>query len=408
MGDFEHKKSILVLTSTFPRWIDDTDPPFVMELCKRLVKEDIAVDVLAPHAYGTKSKEVMNGVNVYRYKYFLSKWELLAYEGGILANLKKNKWLYILVPVFLVAQTLSILSLIKKNRYDLIHAHWIIPQGLISVFISRYIYKASPKILCTSHGGDLFAFQSSIFNKIKKWVLDYSDGITVVSEHMRKICLKFINNKEKIHVCSMGVDLVDTFIPLEYIGRDSNKIIFVGRLVEKKGVNVLLKATHRLIQNYPELKLVIVGDGPERSKLEAQCNDLNIEHNVEFIGAVTQNRLPELFSSASIAVMPSIIDSRNDQEGLGLVAIEAMGCGCAVIASSLPAVVDIIESGVNGVLVKPGDSVELSNVIEDLQENPETKSSIASRARQSVIKKFDWQTVATSYSDLIKSICAKE
>jgi len=145
-------KSILVLTSTFPRWANDTDPPFVMELSRRLVKENIKIDILAPHAEGAKQKETMHGMTIYRYRYFFSKWERLAYAGGILANLKKNKLLYFLVPLFSISQIISILKLIKKNNYDLIHAHWLIPQGLLAVLVSRIFDKECPKILCTSHG----------------------------------------------------------------------------------------------------------------------------------------------------------------------------------------------------------------------------------------------------------------
>ena len=248
MSSSEHKKSILVVTSTFPRWINDTDPPFVMELCKRLAKVGIVVDVLAPHASGSEKKEVMDGVNVYRYQFFFSKWQLLAYDGGIIANLNKNKLLYLLIPLFMLLQMWTQLTLIKKNKYDLIHAHWLIPQGFISVLISKYLYKGGPKILCTSHGSDLFSFQSFLFDNIKKWVLNYSDGITVVSEHMRKNCLQITDIKEKINVCSMGVDLVNTFVPLANIKRDNNKILFVGRLVEEKNVTILLEAMHRIIQ----------------------------------------------------------------------------------------------------------------------------------------------------------------
>jgi len=183
------RKKILVTASTFPRWKDDTEPPFVYELCKRLVKHDIDVDVLAPHAEGARSKEIMDGINIYRYPYFLSKYERLSYNGGILANLKRNKLNYMLVPLFLIAQTFATWKILSHKKYDLIHAHWLIPQGLISVIITKYLQKERPKILCTSHGGDLFAFQSPLFNKIKKWILNNSDGVTVVSEHMRKICL---------------------------------------------------------------------------------------------------------------------------------------------------------------------------------------------------------------------------
>lgn len=399
-------KSILVLTSTFPRWANDTDPPFVMELSRRLVKENIRIDILAPHAEGAKQKEIMHGMTVYRYRYFFSKWERLAYAGGILANLKKNKLLYFLVPLLLISQTLAILKLIKKNKYDLIHAHWLIPQGFLAVLVSRIFDKNCPKILCTSHGGDLFSFQSSLFLKVKKSILGHCDGVTVVSNYMRDICLQIINIDEKLHVCPMGVDLVSTFRPVEKTERDDNTILFVGRLVEKKGVFILLDAINILIQDYPDLELLIVGDGPERDKLEERCEVLNIVDSVKFRGALNQEQLPKIYTQATMAVMPSIIDSRNDQEGLGLVAIEAMGCGTAVIISALPAVQDIVEDGVNGILVQPGNANALANAIKNLLVDKNTREIIASRARQSVIEKFDWQVAVKKYLAVIESICA--
>ncbi len=243
-------KSILVLTSTFPRWVNDTDPPFVMELSRRLVKENIKIDILAPHAQGAKQKEIMHGMTVYRYRYFIDKWEQLAYAGGILANLKKNKLLYFLVPLLLISQTISIIKLIKNNKYDLIHAHWLIPQGLLAVIVSRIFVKDCPKILCTSHGGDLFAFQSSLFLKVKTGILNHCDGVTVVSKYMRDICLQIVNIEEKLYVCPMGVDLKDRFTPKNEINRDEYRVIFVGRLVEKKGTTHLLDAIKILTNKF--------------------------------------------------------------------------------------------------------------------------------------------------------------
>jgi glycosyltransferase involved in cell wall biosynthesis len=398
-------KSILVLTSTFPRWANDTDPPFVMELSRRLAKENIKIDILAPHAKGAKQKELMHGMTVYRYRYFIGKWERLAYAGGILANLKKNKLLYFLVPLLLISQTIAILKLIKKNEYDLIHAHWLIPQGLLAVLVSRIFDKDCPKILCTSHGGDLFSFQSSLFLKVKKSILNHCDGVTVVSNYMRDVCLQIINIDEKLHVCPMGVDLVSTFKPVEKTERDDNTILFVGRLVEKKGVFILLDAIKILIQEYPDLELLIVGDGPERDKLEERCEVLNITDSVKFKGALNQEQLPKIYSQATMAVIPSIVDSRNDQEGLGLVAIEAMGCGVAVIISALPAVLDIVEDGVNGILVQPGNVKDLAAAIKNLLVDKNTRDMMASRARQSVIEKFDWQVAVKRYLAVIESIC---
>ena len=81
---------ILVTASTFPRWQGDTEPPFVFELCRRLQKRGVDIDIIAPHAPGAKAMEVMDGINVYRYRYGPERLEVLAYQGGILANLKRH------------------------------------------------------------------------------------------------------------------------------------------------------------------------------------------------------------------------------------------------------------------------------------------------------------------------------
>lgn len=399
-------KKILVLASTFPRWVNDTTPPFVLELTRRLVEEGMSVDVLAPHAQGAKREEAVDGVTIYRFKYFFNKFQLLNYDGGILANLKKNKWLYLLVPLFLISQAYNLIKLLNKKEYDLVHAHWLIPQGLISVFVLKLLRNKKIKILSTSHGGDLFTFQITPFLQLKKWVLAASDVITVVSNHMKEICETMIAKKEKIHVCSMGVDLSDTFKPVDNIERSDSKILFVGRLVEKKGVATLLEAISILIEKNPKVELLIVGEGPERKKLETLSVELSIQHCTKFWGAKSPKQLPEIYSSASITVMPSIVDSQNDQEGLGLVAIEAMGCNCAVVASSLPAVKDIIDDGVNGVLSKPGDEVELANALERVLMNKEFRDQIAANARSSVLEKYDWKVITNKYKELIHSVCS--
>jgi len=400
MCDSKHKKSILVVTSTFPRWENDVTPPFVLELCKRLVIKEFDIDVLAPHASGAKKYETINGVNVYRYPYFLSKYELLSYNSGILANLKNNKLIYMLVPFFLVAQMFAIWKKLSDKKYDLIHAHWIIPQGFLCVVICKYFIKKSPKILCTSHGSDLFALQSRFISAIRRWTLEYVDSMTVVSEYMKSLCLIDSDMSNKVHVCSMGVDLKGHFIPKKDIYRDRYRIIFVGRLVEKKGIAYLLDAIKKLINKFEKINLIVVGDGSDRSMLENKCKDLMIEQHVKFQGSVSQDELPGLYSSASIFVMPSI-----DQEGLGLVAVEAMGCGCAVITSALGSVNDIIEDGVNGIMVESGDSTSLAETIKYLLSNSSERDRMAEDGRRSVVKKFDWQIVVYKYQKIIESVC---
>lgn len=405
MSNIPKKRSLLVVTSTFPRWVDDTEPAFVFELNKRLSKLGFDVDVIAPHAPGLERHEVIDGVKVYRYKYFVSCLQLLSYSGGIMSNIRNNKALYLLIPFFVLFQALAIWKSLKLKQYDAIHVHWIIPQGFICALVCLLQGKKSPPILCTSHGGDLFSLQSSFLTKIKKWTLKRMKKITVVSHFMRKYCLeKMPLDESKVSVISMGVDLDVLFVPLDDVKRKTNRVIFVGRFVEKKGVANLIEAVAVTRKNRPEIELVLVGDGPLKTTLEEKVKKHRLHDNVRFFGSVQQKDLPALYSSAAIAVTPSVIDGSGDQEGLGLVIIEALGCGCAVVASSLEAIKDIIVNGENGLLVEQGNVNALAEAIQQLLLSPEKSRSLAKNGIKSVRAKYNWDDVAKRYYELIMNI----
>ncbi len=174
--------------------------------------------------------------------------------------------------------------------------------------------------------------------------------------------------------------------------------------MEKKGVIYLIDSIKSLIQEYPGIELIIVGDGPDKTILEERANLLGVSKHIQFNGAVTQVELPEIYSSATIVVVPSVVDQYEDQEGLGLVAIEAMGCGCAVIASSLDAIQEVIQDNKNGILVKPGNTDGIVTAIRMLLSDEELRARLMKTARQSVIEKYDWAPVADRYRDLLTSM----
>ena len=128
----EVRKNLLVLTSTFPRWDGDSEPRFIYDLCSRL-SSHFNVIVLAPHAEGAMQEELMGHIKIYRYRYAPDIWEKLAYEGGITASLRDRKLNWILLPTFILSQFLAIRKIIKREDIDIIHAHWIIPQGMLAI-----------------------------------------------------------------------------------------------------------------------------------------------------------------------------------------------------------------------------------------------------------------------------------
>ena len=308
----------------------------------------------------------------------------------------------LLVPFFLASQSLHMLVLVRRYKVSLIHAHWIIPQGLLAV-LCRQLRCMSKRIriLCTSHGGDLFSLQGGLLQRLKCYTLRHCDHATVVSTAMHEHLQNMGCSTAGISVQSMGADLTRQFIPDRNAAK-TRDIIYIGRLVEKKGVSTLLDAVKLLETRYPDLQVTIVGDGPERPALVQQCRQLGIDKQVEFAGPVPNDRVPEFYQSAKIAVVPSIVAADGDQEGLGLVAVEALGCGCATIVSDLPALGDVVTHGDNGLVFSAGDAAELQHRITSILDDGALYKHLAGNSRQSVIDKFDWQPVGARYLEIME------
>ena len=392
-------QSILILTSTYPRWQEDTEPAFVHYLCRELARS-FRVIVVAPHYPGASRHEVIEGITVYRFRYFFPFAEHLAYDGGILTNLRRNRLKLLLVPFFIAAQFGMLVRLCRQYRISLIHAHWFIPQGLLAV-LGRKLLFGDVRVLSTSHGADLFALRGGILQVLKSYVARHSDHVTVVSNAMKRRLLEMGCDPDAISVQPMGVDLRQQFVPNPGASKHTD-LIFVGRLVEKKGVATLLEALSLLQADFPGLKLAVVGDGPERGTLQALAERLGVARQVEFAGAVENTLVPGWYQSARVAVIPSVVAADGDQEGLGLVAVEALGCGCATIVSDLPALGDVVRDEENGLVFRAGDAQDLAAKIRRIVSDEALYEQLVRSSNRSVAGIFDWHQVGRSYLEIIE------
>ena len=395
------KKRILVVTSTFPRWKDDKDPPFVFELCSRITAH-YHVHVLAPHFPGSKTDEIIDGISVKRFRYFFLPWERLAYRGGILPKLKENPFNYGLLPFFFLGELFVLIKLLRNHSFNLIHAHWLIPQGLISL-LGRRVTGIRTPVLCTSHGGDLYGLGSKIMDRIKKWVISNSDALTIVSQSMREDVARLGAGRKPLQVIPMGVDLKNRFVPAEKGGGEGS-ILFVGRLVEKKGVRYLIEAVPLILEKFPGANIRIAGDGPEMDMLKRLSRELGVHKRVRFIGAVENEVLPALYQTADVVVFPSLVAKGGDREGFGLVLVEALGCGCAVVATDLPAMQDIVIDGKSGFVVPQRSAEKLAEKVVYLLNDPLLRRELGKEGRKYVLKRFDWDIITRQYAALIESI----
>jgi glycosyltransferase involved in cell wall biosynthesis len=340
-------------------------------------------------------------MDVLRFQYCFTKWERLAYVGGILANLKKNRLNYLLVPFFLLFEFLYLIRLCRKTRFDVIHTHWLIPQGLVALLVATLL-RQRPAIICTSHGGDLFGLSGKILTRLKRLLIQRVDRLTVVSQAMREYAVA-LSDRRDIEVISMGVDLQQRFTP-SATPRKNCSLLYAGRLVEKKGVRYLVSAMRKIRERYPEIELIIAGDGPERTALKQLAVAEGVSEQVRFLGAMDNVALRDLYRQCTIFVAPSIVADDGDQEGLGLVFVEALGCECAVVATDLPAIRDVILNGVTGLVVRQKDSDDLTDKIITLLDNPDLRTSLGKAGRAYVSERFDWNLIAKRYRKLFDNL----
>lgn len=388
---------LLVLASTYPRWAGDAEPGFVHELARRLT-DRFDVTVLGPHASGAAARESLNGVDVVRYRYAPQRFESLVNDGGIVSNLKRDRWKWLLLPGFMLMQAWSTWRLIRQVRPDVIHAHWLLPQGLLVVLIGL-VEPLTPPLVVTSHGADLFALRMRPLQALKRFVAKRAAALTVVSGAMRDELVRTGIDLAKVHVEPMGVELRDLFSPDTNSKRSRDEILFVGRLVEKKGLRHLIDAMPAIVRGYPSARLTIAGFGPEELARREQVRQLGLIDRVAFLGAVPQGDLPTLYRRAAVFVAPFVRTPSGDQEGLGLVLVEAAGCGCPIVAGDVPAVRDVVYDATIGVLVRSRDARELADAVCAVLHVPVADEAVAARVQ--AVQHFDWRQRADAYAALL-------
>lgn len=395
-------KKLLVITSSFPKWQNDTEGTFVKELSSRLTKV-FDVHVLAPYSENSLTYEVMGGLNVYRFKYWFNR-NLLT-DGAVMANLKRNKNFYFQIfPLFLF-QFISLARLIKKQNIKIVHAHWLVPQALTCV-IYKKICNPKIKILATVHGSDINKLKHLFKGRLIKYILKNIDELTVVSNAIKQDVLK-IGYSKNISVYPMGVD-TDLFSPYKKINNFKHKlniqgliILFVGGIIEAKGLRNLITAIPEIIDVNPSAKFIIVGEGNLKQEMIGLCKKLNIDDNVVFTGKVPNEELPEYYNLADLFILPSY------SEGFGLVYAEAMSCETLTIASPLPQVKDIIKDNETGFFLEENTPEKIAEKINFILENLNDFEPIKKKAREYVVNHFDWKIVTKNYMKLIDELITK-
>ena len=384
---------VLFLTHSFPRRDGDAAGAFVLRLASALGREDVAVKVLAPATADASREDLLDGIPVHRFRYAPHALETLAYEGNMATQVKESWTAKLALVGLLGAELRAAATELRRARYDLVHAHWWFPSGVAAVPAARW---GGLPLVVTMHGSDVrLGRLIAPARPLMRQVLRRSARVTAVSRWLAEEAQQ-VAGGEMPTVVPMPV-ATELYVADRTVPR-SDALLFVGRLTRQKGVDFLLRA---LVELPDRITLDVVGDGEERASLATLASALGVEGRVRWHGALPAAGLVPFYQRAAALVVPSA------EEGLGLVAVEALLCETPVIAFASGGVVDVIRDGESGILVPERTPEALARAVVGVLGAPDHGASLGRRGALLMRETFAPDHVARRYADIYREAIAR-
>ena len=403
---------ILMLTSSYPKYPGDVTAPFIESIAQYSQARGHKVTVLMPFHPDLKRAPVENGVRFYQYKYALRrKWNIWGYASSLEGDVKVRKLIYLLLPFVLISSFWKLWRLTGQERYDLIQAHWVIPNAPVAILIG---WLRRIPVVISLHGSDVYlAERVKPVGWVAKWAFGRSAAVTACSGDLlgRAQRLNAPQSPERAKVIPYGANTDIFQLPSEdrlklreTLGfqPDETVLLCIGRLVYKKGFEYALRALPEVLKVYPKTRLVIGGAGDLLTSLQNLAQELGVSEQVRFEGSIPHNRVPEYLAACDIFLQPSIIDDQGNVDGLPNTLLEALAAGRPVIASEVAGINIAVQDGQNGRLVPQRDSQALAAAILELIGDPTLQEKFGQAGRQKIEQELNWPTTAARYSEIFE------
>ena len=314
----------------------------------------------------------------------------------------------------------SLKRLYKSWPYDILYCRKLYPAGFAALQAARDVQVPLVLSLHDSwtakakarRSNPVAAMMSPLAAKERKQVyqtLDETDAIIALNEYMRTYILGVCPTcSKRLHVIPNGVD-VDCFVrpaigtgplALQYAEQRGHFFLFMGRLGYVKGLDVLIEAFRMVAKRDPDIMLIVAGEGPEGPALRQRVKAIGLEDRIHFVGTVQGDDRAWLMQNALGFVLPSRIET------FGKVTVEAFACGTPVIGSRLGGIAELIQPGLNGLLVEPGDADVLGRGMCELLDDPQGRERMRVHARATA-QRYAGPTVAQQYLALFEQVVSQ-
>ncbi|MFH1279792.1 MAG: glycosyltransferase [Candidatus Eisenbacteria bacterium] len=308
----------------------------------------------------------------------------------------------------LTGKCAGLLAEMEKTGPALVHGHF----GVDSLYALSFARALGVPLITSFYGFDATRSRRSLLLGGKISHVRYALGMKrLIAEGARFIAItSFIKSQlvkrgfpeDRITVHPLGVD-PERFTPA---GKrdDGRTLITVGRLVPFKGTEYLIRAAAKAREAVPDLRVVIIGDGPLRTELQDLVTELGVEDNVEFLGVVSPERVSQEMRSASVFCFPSVTERDGHREGQGVALLEANATGLPLIGSRSGGIPDVIRDGENGFLVEERDIAGLADRMIRLLRDRELRDRIGAAGRRTVLERFDVRKLAARLEEIYDAV----
>jgi len=386
---------ILVLTTSFPRYVGDFPGKFIYDLNRQLgIRNE--VQVIAPVDYTYNHDSAFDNQECIRFRYLPFKpSKTVVYGDGIASNITKDPHLVLQIPFLL--ESMFFASVKEAKKSDIIHCNWAITTavgGLLKRITGR------PLVLSVL-GSDINEInRSGLYKKAVIRNLKVCDHIVTISDALGGRMIEFGISPEKVTTVPNGVDM-DLFKPRSQrisrkkIGiKDRTTLIFVGVLRKEKGLFELFSAFKRIYKKH-DIQLVIVGSGDIESNLKKMIEKWKLEDRVFLVGKIDNRMIPDYLSASDVFVLPSYSEGRPN------VVLEALSSGLPVVSTRVGGIPEIVDQEETGLLCRPRDTDSLTEAIEKMIMNPDTLAEMKRKARISIKENgLTWENSAIQYEQI--------
>ncbi len=282
-------------------------------------------------------------------------------------------------------------DLVRREQIQMIHCGHVLPEALVAYAMKK---KHGIPYVVYCHGEEVSVQANDpAKRKLMPFLFNRADGIIANSSNSRNILLGVGVRPEQITVVNPGVD-IDRFHPGQREPDGLVRLLSVGRLQPRKGHERVLRAVAKLRDDLPQLRYDIAGDGDDGPMLRELTRELGLGDVVNFVGEIDDDQLTRLYQECDVFVLANRKLSNDDQEGFGMVFLEAASCGKPVIGGNTGGTSDAVDHEGNGLLVDTADVDVLAQAIRRLVDDAHLRATMGERGRQRAVDKFQWRDIS--------------